>query len=403
MATSINGWQVLDNPAWDDSRLTHAKIPGTPCVFYGRASVAPLFISLALDYHATIHPLTGSGDVDAYDYRIARASSSYSDHAAGVAMDIRASAEGAQGTSTYDWWVGAKSAAARVIKARYEIFIWGAASDLGGDYGNPRYFDSMHWALKPGTSQADVDRVIRKLGIRPDGTRGAAPAPLSPHQAHLQHLQSTGQPLPVLSPHAAHLAHLVNTGQPLPKPAPAPKPAPLSAHQLHLQHLQSTGQPLPKPAPVAGVLKGEAAVKAWLANPARKLSPAVQRVLWCIAVRESGCDSQMQYPAGTHDPTMEQPPSDWGLWQVNSTHLPSIRVTFGPAADMRAMLDPVKALAYVAVISNNFTRWLDWGFRLDATGGVVFDWSEYPAGWVKQNGASAEAGLLAAFTRYTLK
>lgn len=175
MATSINGWEVLGSPPWDDKRLTRLRVPGTPCVFYGRASVAPLFVSLALDYHKTIHPLVNKTDVDSYDYRIARASSSYSDHASGTATDLRASAEGAQGTSTYNWWVGAKSAAARVIKARYEIVIWGGPRDLGGDYGNPRYYDAMHWALKPGTTQADVNRMIAKLGIRSDGTRTGTP------------------------------------------------------------------------------------------------------------------------------------------------------------------------------------------------------------------------------------
>jgi hypothetical protein len=29
----------------------------------------------------------------------------------------------------------------------------------------------MHWELKSGTTLADVQRVIAKLGIKPDGTR----------------------------------------------------------------------------------------------------------------------------------------------------------------------------------------------------------------------------------------
>lgn len=177
MAESINGWEVLGNPPWDDPRLTRLKVPGTPCVCYMRASVAPLFVALALDYHKTIHPLVNRDDVDAYDYRQARAANAWSDHSSGTAIDIRASEEGAQGTSTYDWWVGAKSAAARAIKARYEIVIWGGPADLGGNYGNPQYYDAMHWALKPGTTQADVNRVIAKLGIRPDGTRTGTPNP----------------------------------------------------------------------------------------------------------------------------------------------------------------------------------------------------------------------------------
>lgn len=180
MPSSINGWEVLGSPPWDDRRLTRLRVPGTPAVFYGRASVAPLFVAIALDYHSLVHPLVGKGDVDGYDYRQARAASSWSDHSSGTAMDIRAGAEGAQGRENFAWWDGAHAAAAREIKARFEIVMWGGAKDLGGDYGNPIYWDWMHWALKPGTTQADVNRVIAKLGIKPDGTRGPAPAPKPP-------------------------------------------------------------------------------------------------------------------------------------------------------------------------------------------------------------------------------
>ena len=188
MPTSINGWTVLDSPPWDDARLTRVAIPGTPCVFYGRRSVARLFVALALDYHATIHPLVGRGDVDAYDYRQARAaasSASWSDHASGTAMDVRASAEGAQGPGMYSWWDGPKAAAARVILARYEIVMWGGPVPLGGSYSQPRNYDFMHWALKPGTSQADVDAIIAKLKIGTDGRRDVK---LTAHQLHELHV-----------------------------------------------------------------------------------------------------------------------------------------------------------------------------------------------------------------------
>jgi hypothetical protein len=67
-------------------------------------------------------------------------------------MDIRASAEGAQGPGNYDWWDGPKAAAARAILARYEIVMWGGPVPLGGSYSQPRNYDFMHWALKPGTA-----------------------------------------------------------------------------------------------------------------------------------------------------------------------------------------------------------------------------------------------------------
>ena len=179
MPTSINGWPVLGSPPWDDARLTRLKIVGTPCVFYGRTSVAPLFASLALDYHRAIHPLVNKGDVDAYDYRQARAAASWSDHSSGTALDIRASNEGAQGPENFDWWAGPKAAAACTLLSRYKIVMWGGATDLGGSYARPQWWDWMQWALRPGTTQADVNRVIAELGIKADGTRpGPTPAPL---------------------------------------------------------------------------------------------------------------------------------------------------------------------------------------------------------------------------------
>lgn len=339
MPTSLSGWPVLDqNGGWDDPRLTRLPIPGTPCVFYGRASVAPLFVAFILDYARAIHPLRERSDVDAYDYRPARAGGgAWSDHSAGIAVDLLASGVGAQGSEHRDFWAS-KENAIRLLLAKYDHLIyWGGSTEFGGRYS--RLIDPMHFYLRPGSTQADVDALVKRLGIRPDGT----------------------------TPGAAQ-----------PKPQPVqPRPA-LSAN--------------------------EAALRTWLLDPARGITPAQARVLWAVAVRESGCNPALVYPAGQHDPAVPTPPakpSDWGVWQINTTHLPAIREMFGAAADMRRMLDIPSAFRYVKRISKDFTDWRDWGFRLDAaTGRVTFDWSRYPAAWVAANGASAERGLLAAWNRW---
>jgi hypothetical protein len=372
MPTSINGWTVLDNPAWDDSRLTRLKVPGTPCVFYGRASVAPLFVALALDYHKTIHPLTGSGDVDAYDYRQARAAASWSDHSSGTAMDIRASAEGAQGNGNYAWWQGAKAAQARRLLAKYEIIMWGGPKNLGGSYGNPVYYDYMHWALKPGTTQADVDRVLKRLRIRPDGTV----SPLG---------KIANVVAPKLSAHQLHLLHLKNTGKPSPKPA---KPA-LTAHQLHMQHLANTAQPAPVVA---------ASGPDWLIKFLRAHKVPNERAWFAVIMRESGGQSDCMYPAGA-------PWGDWkhgngrhfdtGLCQLNDRHVEdAAALGYGP--DMRWALDPNKNLDYAL----KHLSWSDWGLEItsDAAGnatGYKFNWSGWPSPYQPgQSGAvSAEAGF----------
>jgi LysM repeat protein len=58
-----------------------------------------------------------------------------------------------------------------LIKERYEIVIWGGDKARGGDYSQSRFWDPMHYALKPGTTLKDVNRVIKKLGIKPNGKR----------------------------------------------------------------------------------------------------------------------------------------------------------------------------------------------------------------------------------------
>lgn len=174
MPYSINGWPVLDNPEWSDPRLATKPIPACPSrKLMMRAEVLPLFLALASDYHRDIAPLdTGALDDWSYDYRVARFSGSWSDHSSGTAIDLNSNAEGALGYGPLSWWQKAKRAAkARRLKRRYEIVMWGGAKDLGGDYYLANDTDWMHWALKPGTTLDDVQRVIAKLQIAPDGTR----------------------------------------------------------------------------------------------------------------------------------------------------------------------------------------------------------------------------------------
>lgn len=180
MPTSINGWPVLDNPAWGDARLRKGTVPGVAKTLWCRDEVWPLFAALVRDYHETIRPVR---ICDAYDYRKANAADAWSDHSAGAAVDLNYDAEGAQGTGVIDWWrKGKRYVKAARIKRRYRIVIWGGPKadvwgfDLpdnlkpyGGDYS--RLVDAMHWALKPGTTVADVKRECKRLRIGPDGIR----------------------------------------------------------------------------------------------------------------------------------------------------------------------------------------------------------------------------------------
>ena len=174
MPNSINGWEVLDNPPWSDPRLDTKPIPGVPSrKLKLRQEVLPLFLALAKDYHDTIEPID-QGELDdwSYSYRDARYSSSWSDHASGTAIDLNASKEGWLGMNNYSFWANpSRHRAAQAIKNRYEVVMWGGSKDFGGDYYNGSTVDWMHWAIKPGVTVAQVQDVIRKLGIDENGVR----------------------------------------------------------------------------------------------------------------------------------------------------------------------------------------------------------------------------------------
>lgn len=174
MPNSINGWEVLDNPPWSDPRLAKKPVPGVPNRSLTlRREVLPLFLALAKDYHDTIEPID-QGELDdwSYSYRDARFSTSWSDHASGTAIDLNASKEGWLGMNNYSWWANpSRHKAAQAIKDRYEVVMWGGSKDFGGDYYNGSTVDWMHWAIKPGVTVAQVQDVIRKLGIDENGVR----------------------------------------------------------------------------------------------------------------------------------------------------------------------------------------------------------------------------------------
>jgi len=174
MPSSINGWAVLN---WGDPRLKSIVVPGMTIKLSMRDVTAPLFAALAADYHKTVAPLR-AGEVWSHDYRPARASAAWSDHSSGSAIDCNSAHEGAQGPhGGMSTMTSAQIAACVALKHKYQIVIWGGDKARGGDYSNPKNWDPMHFALKPGTTIADVQAVIAKLHIGPDG-RVRPPAPV---------------------------------------------------------------------------------------------------------------------------------------------------------------------------------------------------------------------------------
>jgi len=168
MPTSINGWPVLDDPIWGDPRAKKAIIDGIGTQLWVQRDCWPLFASIVRDYDKAINKVRIS---DGYDYRQSRTSGNWSNHSSATAVDINPDAEGAVGTGPLAWWKNRRRGAkAAKIRDRYEIVYWGGATECDGNF-NPGWWDWMHWELKPGTTVADVKRVIKKLGIDENGRR----------------------------------------------------------------------------------------------------------------------------------------------------------------------------------------------------------------------------------------
>lgn len=163
MPVSINGWPVIKS--YGSKQLKSGVVPGTKVKLLLRKEVLPLFLALAKEYHETIAPLDNKTQDDwSYNYRKSRANSNWSNHASGTAVDLNSSKEGSQSQSNRKYWAEPdKAKAVKKLKRVYSIMNW------GGDWTS--FYDPMHWELKAGTSVSDVARLIKKLGITPDGVR----------------------------------------------------------------------------------------------------------------------------------------------------------------------------------------------------------------------------------------
>lgn len=167
---SINGWEVIES--YGSPKLDMKTIPGTTAKIKMRKEVLPLFLALAADYHREVAKIRPR-ETGAFNPRQSNLSPGrWSDHASGTAVDINWGHEGAVGPNGgMKFMTDAQIKACAKIKQRYEIVIWGGDKARGGDYRQSQFWDPMHYALKPGTTLKDVERVIKKLGIKPNGKR----------------------------------------------------------------------------------------------------------------------------------------------------------------------------------------------------------------------------------------
>ena len=169
---SINGWEVILKVP--DKRLATGVVPGTRIKLRARKEVLPLLLAIAADYNRTVARLR-SGECGGWVLRAARQALAYSDHSSGTAIDLNWNHEGAMGPNGgMKTMTDAQIRACAEIKKRYNIIIWGGDSAKGGDYKDPKSWDPMHFALKPGTTMIDVNKVLTALHIDKNGVREGA-------------------------------------------------------------------------------------------------------------------------------------------------------------------------------------------------------------------------------------
>lgn len=161
MPTSLNGWPVL---APSSVLLKTGTVPGTKVRLTLRRDVLPLFLAVAYDYNDWIRPLRAAC-TGGYNYRQARSGAGWSVHAAGAAMDINWSYEGAQRPANRAFWADASNhrAVDQIIDV-YDVLEW------GGDWG-PAYWDAMHWQTSQHSTPASVLAKTKFLGIDANGVR----------------------------------------------------------------------------------------------------------------------------------------------------------------------------------------------------------------------------------------
>lgn len=184
MAQTINGWRLIES--YGDNDLTRIKVPGTKRSLTLHKDVAPLMAHFVSRYDKTIRRIDKKGDTfDDWSYSKPRegnaAPGQWSDHSSGTAVDINASQEGAQGPKNREWWTKRSKRVRTFGQKRYkimqrllknhEVFLWGGATDLGGDYTQPKNWDWMHIAVKPGVTPGQVRAVTKRKRIGPDGRK----------------------------------------------------------------------------------------------------------------------------------------------------------------------------------------------------------------------------------------
>ena len=183
MALTLSGWAAI--PTRANPALIEVPIPGTGKSIVTTKFLAPLWVSVLLDIHTHIIPISGGYGPDCWVYRPPRLGSSsgrLSNHAGACAVDVR-----------YDVFKAdhKRHATAKQIVAAHAILDHYRTSrgkrilGWGGDWKVGKSCDEMHWeigqAWEPGigspVTTTDVKDVIARLGLTVNGPKKPVKVP----------------------------------------------------------------------------------------------------------------------------------------------------------------------------------------------------------------------------------
>lgn len=160
MPYSLNGWPVIASQS--SPLLRVGTIPGTRIRIRAHRDALPALLAVAAAVNEEVAPLrlgntTTSQDEAGYTYRVARGSSSWSNHASGTAVDLNWKRRPAlvRRMSARE-----RAAAERIARRVAPVIAW------GGKWRTKP--DEMHWEIRPGTTAAEL-RAWTARNVAPEG------------------------------------------------------------------------------------------------------------------------------------------------------------------------------------------------------------------------------------------
>jgi hypothetical protein len=170
---SLNGWPVLDD---GDPRIATGVIPGTDRKLTLARACLPLFLHFCAAWNkempARLKLTDHRNEVDGHEVRQARNANAYSNHASGTAVDL---AYRVLWADNQRHMTDEERTILKRILSRYVTsdghwvlgngYAWGKVDEMHTELNQ-----SWEVGAKRDTTAADVQNVIKRLGIKPDGT-----------------------------------------------------------------------------------------------------------------------------------------------------------------------------------------------------------------------------------------